>query len=143
MKFEPHLAAAEWEGFDNDDVGLKIVNRLQQYSPPLFLEGVVDRIPLEIRQAGKSLVAGYDRRQRQRLQSLCRKAGNRRAAGYNKNVKAIVGKRGSNPAGTREMSDAEQMLNVEQHARLYHAVSACHSRSNRPLSCTMLELWSK
>src|SRR5262249_22294550 len=77
---------------------------------------------------------------------LCRirEAGDRRPAGDHGDVEAGRLQGGADAAGTRQVTDAEQMLDIEEQPRGGFAHEAiCHSRSNSDASWPTLSRWSK
>ena len=113
--------------------GLDLGKRLQQQVAAAWpCRRRRSALPSSVGQSGKSLVGGRDRRQLRR----CRCPGPGKPGTGVPPVTTVTAKPSSasaagDPAGAREMADAEQMLDIEEDARA-RSSAACHSCSNRP-----------
>ena len=82
-----------------------------------WLERIVNRLCLQVGQAGESVVAGHDAAAMRPAGCRRGKAGDRRAAGDKGHLETVLDQRRGDAAGPRQMADAEKMLDIEQDAR--------------------------
>lgn len=103
------------------------------------MEEILARWPaIGIGEAGETGIAGDDCWQGHGLYAFARKARHRQAAGHDSHVKTVFHQCIGDAAGAGYVADAEQMLDIEENTRCRHD-AFCHSASNRPVSCRMLE----
>ncbi len=148
QKLETHLPAPEGKCLDDDDIGCRLPECLQQKiaaaGQKLFADGVAGLIG----EAGKTGTAGDHGRQCHGGHISTGKSVDRYAAGDDRDFAPILRQRTGNAARPRQMADAEQMLNIEEnaqgrgirgrHADFRHCSSFCHCSSNNPVNCRML-----
>ena len=100
-------------------------------------EMLVDGVAVLIGQPRKSGRTRQNRRQRHRHHIRSRKAGHGQSAGDHRHRAAFVGNSGGNAACPRQVPDAQQVLDVEEDTRRFHA-DLCHSSSKSLVSVRML-----
>lgn len=89
QQLETDLAAAEGEGLDDDDIGFRPAEGVEQSLAAHRLEGRIDRTAFAIDKAGETGIAGCDRRQRDMLEAGRREAVHGHAAGDDRYVEAM------------------------------------------------------
>ncbi len=138
QQFEAHLSASEGKSLEDDNVRLFLVEGFEKQLAAIGEKFLVGRLPIGIGKAGKTDIAGDDRRQFDRFDTLARKARHGQAAGNDRYLETVLHQCIGDTARTRNVADAEQMLDIKEDAGSRHD-AFCHSASNRPLNCRMLE----
>ncbi len=116
QQLEAEGAPAEGKALDEQDVRLHIAERREDERPPPRAEGVVDRPSVGIDDRLEAGIGGARRRELHGGEGLGSDARLGRAAGENGNVEAARLHRTGDRSGAPPMSDAEQMLDMEEDA---------------------------